>query len=278
MDRLREFFESTDFLVLGTQWGLKLLGALVIFIIGRWVARWVTSALRKLLKRRSVDETLVAFLSNVVYAVLLTAVILAALDSLGMPVTSLVAVVGAAGLAVGLALKDSLGNFAAGVMLVAFRPFSKGDYVEAAGISGTVTEVKIFNTILTTPDNKRIIIPNGQVAAGTITNYTAMDTRRIDMTVGVSYDDDLKQAKAILEKVCAEHPKVLKDPAPVVLLMELGASSVDFVVRPWCKTADYWTTRADILERAKADLEAAGCSIPYPQRDVHLHSAEKQGD
>ena len=157
-------------------------------------------------------------------------------------------------------------------MLVAFRPFSKGDYVEAAGIAGTVTEVKIFSTILKTPDNKLIIIPNGQVAAGTITNYTAMDTRRIDMTVGVSYDDDLKLTKGILERVCAEQPKVLDDPAPAVFLMELGASSVDFVVRPWCKTEDYWTTRAEILERAKAELEAAGCSIPYPQTDVHLHT------
>lgn len=277
MDRIKAFFEGTDLALLGTQWGLKILGALVVFIIGRWVARWVARALRKLLNRRSVDETLVAFLSNVVYAALLTAVILAALDSLGLPVTSLIAVVGAAGLAVGLALKDSLGNFAAGVMLVAFRPFSRGDYVEAAGIAGTVTEVKIFSTILTTPDNKRIIIPNGQVAAGTITNYTAMDTRRIDMTIGVSYDDDLRKVKEILERICAEHPNVLADPAPVVLLMELGASSVDFVVRPWCNTADYWKTRADILERAKADLEAAGCSIPYPQRDVHLHQVENQG-
>jgi small conductance mechanosensitive channel len=274
MERFKQFFESTDFIAFGTQWGLKILGALVIFIIGRWVARWVTSALRKLLNRRAVDETLVAFLCNVIYAVLLTAVILAALDSLGLPVTSLVAVVGAAGLAIGLALKDSLGNFASGVMLVAFRPFSKGDFVEVAGITGSVQEVRIFSTIMKTPDNKLIVIPNGQVAAAAITNYTAMDTRRIDMTIGVSYNDDLKKVKEILERACTEHPKVLDDPAPVVMLMELGASSVDFVVRPWSKTEDYWTTRADILERAKADLEAAGCSIPYPQRDVHVFESK----
>ena len=235
------------------------------------MARWIASALRKLLNRREVDGTLVDFLGNVVYATLLAAVILAALDSLGLPVTSLVAVMGAAGLAVGLALKDSLANFASGVMLVAFRPFSKGDFVEVAGISGTVNEVRIFSTILNTPDNKQIIIPNGQVAAGTITNYTARDTRRIDMTIGVSYNDDLKLTQDILRRVCSEHPNVLDDPEPVVMLVDLGASSVDFAVRPWCKTADYWTTRADILERAKADLEAAGCSIPFPQTDMHLH-------
>jgi small conductance mechanosensitive channel len=274
MERFEQLLESTDFLAFATHWGLRILGALVIFIIGRWVARWVTSALRRLLNRRAMDEALIAFLGNVTYAVLLTAVVLAALDSLGLPVTSLVAVVGAAGLAIGLALKDSLGNFAAGVMLVAFRPFSKGDYVEVAGITGSVQEVRIFSTILNTPDNKRIVIPNGQVAAAAITNYTAMDTRRIDMTIGVSYDDDLKRVKEILERACAEHPKVLDDPAPVVMLMELGASSVDFVVRPWSKTEDYWTTRADILERAKADLEAAGCSIPYPQRDIHVFESK----
>ena len=274
MERFENFLANTDLLAFASHWGLQILAALVIFIIGRWVARWIASALRKLLNRREVDGTLVDFLGNVVYATLLAAVILAALDSLGLPVTSLVAVMGAAGLAVGLALKDSLANFAAGVMLVAFRPFSKGDFVEVAGISGTVNEVRIFSTILNTPDNKQIIIPNGQVAAGTITNYTARDTRRIDMTIGVSYNDDLKLTQDILRRVCSEHPDVLDDPEPVVMLVDLGASSVDFAVRPWCKTADYWTTRADILERAKADLEAAGCSIPFPQTDMHLHKVE----
>jgi small conductance mechanosensitive channel len=274
MERFKHFLANTDLLAFASHWGLQILAALVIFVIGRWVARWIASALRKLLNRREVDGTLVDFLGNVVYATLLAAVILAALDSLGLPVTSLVAVMGAAGLAVGLALKDSLANFASGVMLVAFRPFSKGDFVEVAGISGTVNEVRIFSTILNTPDNKQIIIPNGQVAAGTITNYTARDTRRIDMTIGVSYNDDLKLTQDILRRVCSEHPDVLDDPEPVVMLVDLGASSVDFAVRPWCKTADYWTTRADILERAKADLEAAGCSIPFPQTDMHLHKVE----
>jgi small conductance mechanosensitive channel len=271
MDKITHLFENTDFIALGMQWGVRIVLALAIFVIGRWIARWITSSVRKLMKFRQVDETLVAFLSNFAYAVLLTAVILAALDSLGLPVTSLVAVVGAAGLAIGLALKDSLANFASGVMLVMFRPFSKGDFVEVAGVMGSVEEVRIFSTIMTTPDNKRIIIPNGQVAAGTITNYTAMDRRRIDMVIGVSYNDDLKVARGVLERVCAEHAGVLDEPEPTIMVLDLGASSVDFAVRPWARTEDYWKVRSDILETAKAGLEAAGCSIPYPQSDVHLH-------
>jgi small conductance mechanosensitive channel len=230
------------------------------------------------MKARDVDPTLVNFLTNVVYAILLAAVILAALDTLGLPVTSLVAVVGAAGLAVGLALKDSLGNFASGVMLVMFRPFSKGDFVEVAGVSGSVDEVRIFSTILTTPDNKQVIIPNGQVAADTITNYTAKDIRRIDMVFGVGYDDDLKVAREVLSRICANHSKVLEDPATNVFVMNLGDSSVDFAVRPWARTAEYWGVRGDLLEQGKIELEAAGCNIPYPQTDVHLHHQNPLAD
>ncbi|NND45305.1 MAG: mechanosensitive ion channel, partial [Xanthomonadales bacterium] len=199
-------------------------------------------------------------------------VIVAALDSLGVPVTSVMAVLGAAGLAIGLALKDSLGNFAAGVMLVMFRPFSKGDFVEVAGISGKVEEIRIFSTYLLTPDNKLIVVPNGQVGAEPITNYTRMDTRRVDMMFGVGYDDDLKTARSVLEKICNEHPLVLDEPATKIFVKELGASSVDFAVRPWCKTDDYWTVWGDLLETGKVELEAAGCNIPYPQTDVHLHT------
>ena len=254
-----------------TDWGLKLIIALVIFIIGKWIAKRITNVCKKLLSGADVDPTLVNFLANIVYAILLAAVILAALDTLGIPVTSLLAVVGAAGLAVGLALKDSLGNFAAGVMLVLFRPFKQGDFVEVAGTAGTVTEVKIFNTVLTTPDNKQIIIPNGQVGGDTITNYSANDQRRVDLVFGVGYDDDLKVARGVLEKLCAEHPLVLDDPATAIMVMNLGDSSVDFAVRPWAKTADYWKVYTDLLEQGKIALEEAGCSIPYPQRDVHLH-------
>ena len=205
-------------------------------------------------------------------------VVIAALQYLGLPITSLVAVLGAAGLAIGLALKDSLGNFASGVMLVMFRPFTKGDYVEVAGVGGTVDEVRIFSTILTTPDNRQVIIPNGQVAADTITNYTALDQRRVDLTFGVGYNDDLKLARSVLERICKEHPLVLDDPATKIFVANLGDSSVDFNVRPWCKTGDYWTVYGDLLETAKVELEAAGCSIPYPQSDVHLHKVKVQGD
>ena len=254
-----------------TEWGIKLVVALVIFIIGKWIAKRITNFCKKLLSRADVDPTLVNFLANIVYAILLAAVILAALDTLGIPVTSLLAVLGAAGLAIGLALKDSLGNFAAGVMLVLFRPFKQGDFVEVAGTAGTIKEVKIFNTVLTTPDNKQIIIPNAQVGADTITNYSANDQRRVDLVFGVGYDDDLKVARGVLEKLCADHPLVLDEPATNIMVMNLGESSVDFAVRPWAKTSDYWTVYTDLLEQGKMALEEAGCSIPYPQRDVHTY-------
>jgi small conductance mechanosensitive channel len=230
------------------------------------------------MERAELDVTLVSFLANIVYAFLLAAVILAALDTLGVPVTSLLAVLGAAGLAIGLALKDSLGNFAAGVMLVMFRPFKKGDFVEAGGVSGTVTEVRIFSTILTTPDNKVVIIPNGQVGSGTITNYSANDQRRVDMVFGVGYDDDLKVARKVLTELCANHPLILGEPETKIFVANLGDSSVDFAVRPWAKTADYWTVYGDLLEQGKAALEEAGCSIPYPQSDVHLHASNPLAD
>jgi len=271
MDSFKGFLADADLVPMLSDWAVKIVLALLIYVIGKWVVKRITNLTRKLLQARDVDPTLVNFLGNIVSAVLLVAVILAALDTLGLPVTSLLAVVGAAGLAIGLALKDSLGNFAAGVMLVMFRPFSKGDFVEVAGVAGKVDEVRIFSTILTTGDNKQVIIPNGQVAADTITNYTAKDTRRIDMVFGVGYDDDLKVARDVLTRVCSNHPKVLQDPALNIFVLNLGDSSVDFAVRPWSKTEDYWTVWGDVMEQAKVELEAAGCNIPYPQTDVHLH-------
>lgn len=278
MEAIKEFLNNADLVPMLTGWGVKIVLALVIYVVGKWIAKRITKVLRKLMEARSVDPTLVNFLSNVVYAVLLVAVILAALDSLGLSVTSLLAVVGAAGLAVGLALKDSLGNFASGVMLVMFRPFSKGDVVEVAGVTGKVEEVRIFSTIMTTPDNKQIIIPNGQVAADTITNYTAHDQRRVDLVFGVGYDDDLKLAREVLTRICANHPKVLQDPATNIFVMNLGDSSVDFAVRPWARTEDYWTVWGDLLEQGKFELEAAGLNIPYPQTDVHLHHSNPLPD
>ena len=271
MDAIKEIFGNADLMPILVAWAGKLVLALLIYIIGKWVAKKIAHTIGRLMEARNVDETLNRFLANIVYAILLITVILAALDTLGLPITSLFAIVGAAGLAVGLAMKDSLGNFASGVMLVMFRPFAKGDFVEVAGVSGTVDEIRIFRTILTTPDNKQIIIPNGLVHADTITNYSANDMRRVDMVFGVGYDDDLKLAREVLTRVCTNHPKVLDDPALKVFVLNLGDSSVDFAVRPWVKTGDFGAVKGDVLEQAKIELEAAGLNLPYPQTDVHLH-------
>jgi len=273
MQDLKQFLLSEEFLPMLIDWGVSLVLALVIYIAGKWIAGLLVRSLARLMQARAIDPTLVSFLSNLAHAILLVAVILASLDTLGLPVTSLLAVVGAAGLAIGLAMKDSLGNFAAGVMLVMFRPFGKGDFIEAAGVTGKVEEVRIFNTVLITPDNKQVIIPNGQVAAGTITNHTAKDIRRVDLVIGVGYEDDLKAAREVLTRVCTSHAKILKEPELSIFVLNLGDSSVEFAVRPWAKTVDYWTVWGDVLEQGKAELEAAGCSIPFPQRDVHLHQS-----
>jgi len=270
MDAITEFFQNLDTTTL-LAWGWKVVAALLIFVIGRWVAKLVTSALRRMMGSRGLDPMLVAFLGAILYAILIVAVVIAAVGQLGIQTTPLVAVLGAAGLAVGLALQNSLGNFASGVMLVLFRPFSKGDFVEAGGTAGTVDEVGIFTTVLNTPDNRRIIVPNGQITNDTITNYSAYDTRRIDLVIGVGYDDDLKVARAEIEKVLEAHAKVLEDPAPAVMLLDLADSSVNFAVRPWVASSDYWVVRGELMEQIKDALSEAGCSIPFPQRDIYVH-------
>ena len=277
MEAIQQYIQSIDMATV-FAWGWKILAALLIFVIGRWVAKLIRKSLSKLMAARGLDPMLVNFLGAILYSILLVAVVIAAVSQLGIQTTPLIAVLGAAGLAVGLALQNSLGNFAAGVMLIFFRPFTKGDYVEAGGTSGTVQEVGIFNTMLDTPDNRRVIVPNGQITSDTITNYSAHDTRRIDLIIGVGYNDDLKVARATLEKTLARHEKVLEDPKPVVWVMELADSSVNFAVRPWVAAADYWRVRNELLEELKAQLEAAGCSIPFPQRDVHLHEVGESSE
>lgn len=272
------FFSNIDWQhwhTMAQTWGVRIIFAIIIFIIGSWISRRVSNMVIRLLKAREYDGLLTSFIGNIVYMALMAAVIIAALDAVGVETTSFLAVVGAAGLAIGLALKDSLGNLASGVMIVGLRPFTEGDFVEVAGTSGTVRQVRLFHTTLYTPDNRKIIIPNGQITSGTISNFTAMDTRRIDMMIGVGYDDDLKVAQEVMNRVVTSHDQVLTDPAPAVLLMELADSSVNFAVRPWVKKEDYWTVRADLLESLKFELEKAGCSIPYPQQDVHIHYPEK---
>lgn len=251
-------------------WGARILVALLIFVVGRWVSKRVAAAVAAATERANVDATLTNFLRSVVYMALLVMVVLAAVQTLGVEATSFFAILGAAGLAVGLALKDSLANFSSGVMLVFFRPFKAGDYVEAGGVSGTVDSISIFNTIMKTPDNRVIIVPNSQIYAGSITNFSAMQTRRIDLVFGISYDDDVFRAKQVMQSVIEADERILKDPAPTIMMLELADSSVNFAVRPWVATADYWAVRGDLLERIKKALEDNGMSIPYPQRDLHL--------
>jgi small conductance mechanosensitive channel len=245
--------------------------ALVLFVVGRWVARAVAAGIRKALVRGRLDEGVARFLGHLTYMLLLTLVVIAALQQLGVPTGSFIAIVGAAGLAIGFALQGSLSNFAAGVMIMVFRPFKTGDYVEAGGQAGIVEEVQVFMTLLRTPDNRLVIMPNGAITGGSIVNYSAKETRRIDLVFGVGYGDDLRKAREVLERVVRADPRVLADPAPTIALSELGESSVNFVVRPWVKGADYWPVRFDLTERVKLELDREGLTIPYPQRDVHLH-------
>ena len=260
-----------------TTWGLRVVGAVAVLLIGRGVARWLRSAVRKTIERREADPTLVPFISALVYWLVLLLVVVAVLGLFGIPTASFVAVLGAAGLAVGLALQGTLSSFAGGVMLLVFRPFKAGDVVEVAGSLGTVQEVGIFATVLHTPDNVRIVIPNSAVFGQVIRNFTANDRRRIDLVVGVGYDDDLERAGETIDRVIRSDDRVLDDPAPVVAVSEMADSSVNFVVRPWCRTEDYWDVRWDLTRRLKEELEADGFSIPYPQRDVHVFQAVSGG-
>jgi len=275
MDAIRDYITDSNLIDLVFTFALNLVIAVVIFIIGRWIAVMAQNTLEKILRKREVDDVLVDFLGTITAALIIIVAVVAAFDTLGIPATSFMAIIGAAGLAIGLALKDSLSNFASGVMLVLFRPFTKGDFIDAGGVTGTVDEVRLVSTTLTTPDNKLITVPNALMYTSTITNYSAKDTRRLDMVFGVGYDDDLKIAASVLERICKEHPKILAEPKTGIFVSNLGDSSVDFAVRPWVENADYWSTRAEILETAKVELEAAGCNIPYPQTDVHLHQASQ---
>ena len=257
-------------LALLVTWGGRILAALLIFLIGRWISARIASAVAAATERANVDPTLTKFLRSVIYMGLLVMVILAAVQQVGVQATSFFAILGAAGLAVGLALKDSLSNFSSGVMLVFFRPFKVGDYVEAGSVAGTVDSISIFNTTMKTPDNRVIIVPNSQIYAGAITNFSAMETRRIDLVFGISYDDDVARAKEVIHSVMAADERILDDPAPTVMMLELADSSVNFAVRPWVKSTDYWAVRGDLLEGLKKAIEGNGMSIPYPQRDLHL--------
>jgi small conductance mechanosensitive channel len=254
----------------GVPFVLNVVAAIIIYIIGRWAAKIVSSITQRVMEKAKVDEALVKFSANLVYAAILVFTIIAAIGRLGVQTASFIAVLGAAGLAIGMALQGTLANFAAGVMILLFRPFRIGDFVEAGGSMGSVQEVHIFNTILSAPDNRKIIVPNSQITSGTITNFSAIEKRRVDLTFGISYSDDIKAAKEALSRLVNADNRILKDPAVTIAVSELADSSVNIVCRPWVKPADYWGVYFDLTEKGKAELEKAGCTIPFPQRDIHV--------
>ena len=258
-------------------WAINIGMALLIFIVGRMIVSAVVGVIKKLMLRAKVDEMLVSFLASIIRWLLLLFVIVAALDQLGVNTTSMVAILGAAGLAVGLSLQSSLGNFAAGVMLIVFRPFKKGDFVDIAGTTGSVEAIGIFTTTLITPDNKVTIVPNGGIYGTAITNFSARDTRRVDMVFGVSYDDDIRVVKQVLEEIISEDERVLPEPAPVIEVSALADSSVNFIVRPWVNSSDYWKVLWDTTAKVKLRFDEKGISIPYPQMDVHMGKLDDDG-
>lgn len=257
------------------SYAFSLLMALLIFVIGKWAVNKVVKLLGKVLRKvKGMDETLIKFLENIVYYALMIVVMLTALGKLGVETTSFLAILGAAGLAIGLALKDSLGNFASGVMIILFKPFKVGDLVTAAGVTGSVSEVGIFNSVFITADNQKIIVPNGAITSGTITNVNALDTRRVDLVVGISYDDDIKKAKDILTSIISSNEKVILDKGITVAVSELADSSVNFVVRAWVNTPDYWDVKFGLTESIKTTFDKEGITIPYPQQDVYHHNKD----
>jgi len=268
---LSEDMLSTEILATyATTYGLKALAAIAIFIIGRWIAKLGTSCIKSIMKKAKVDKTLIDFTGNIIYTLGLTLVIIAMLSQLGIETTSLAAVLAAAGLAIGLALQGSLSNFAAGFLIIAFRPFKAGDFVEAGGTSGVVEEITIFTTKMRTPDNKTVIVPNGNITDGVITNYSSEKTRRVDLVVGVGYSDNLSKVKKVLTKIVEKDARILKDPETVIAVCELADSSVNLVVRPWVKSVDYWPVLFDLTEEIKTTFDKEGISIPFPQRDLHI--------
>lgn len=257
----------------GVEFGINLVTAIVIFYFGRTVVGLMMRGLNKVMQAQDVDKTLQTFVSNFARMVLLTFVIIAAISAVGIQTTSFIAILGAAGLAIGLALQGSLANFASGVLIIMFRPYKVGDWVEAAGISGSVEEVQILTTVLKTGDNKKVIVPNSQIMGSIITNYSANDLRRVDMVVGVSYDDDLDKVRNTLEQLVAADDRILDEPACTIAVSELADSSVNFVVRPWAKTTDYSGVKFDLTEAIKKRFDEEGISFPFPQQDIHLYKA-----
>jgi len=259
-----------EFQMVGLDFGIRLIAAIAIFFIGRIVVRFVTNGIRKVMESQKVDKILESFVNNLVYWTLMTVVIIAAINQIGIQTTSLIAIMGAAGLAVGLAMQGSLANFSAGVLIIMCRPYRVGDYIEAAGVAGSVVQVQIFTTILKTVDNKQVIIPNGQIMGSVITNYSSNETRRVDLVIGIGYDYDIDEARDTIQALVDADDRILKDPACPIAVAELADSSVNIAVRPWVKTADYSAVRFGLTEAVKKRFDKEGISFPFPQQDVHL--------
>ena len=258
-----------------TTYSLRLVAAILIFTVGKWLAKHLTALFEAALAKHKTEATLVSFLKNIVYYILLVAVVIAALGQLGISTASFLTVVGAAGLAIALALKDSLSNFSSGVLLILFRPIKVGDFVIAGGIAGTVRKISIFNTEFATPDNQQVMVPNSAIMGNVITNVNANPTRRIDLVIGISYADNIRLAKEILTRIIQEELRLLADPVPTIAVAELVDSSINLVVRPWVATNDYWQVRFDLIENIKVGLDEAGITIPFPQQDVHLFTEQQ---
>ena len=256
---------------MAVEYGIKILGAVAILVVGMWLAKMITRIIVKVMDRHKVDPTLTGFVSGLSHIALQVCVIIAALEALSFKTTSLIAVLGAAGLAVGLALQGSLSNFAAGVLMIIFKPFRVGEVVEAGGVVGKVREIGILTTIIDTLDNRKTIVPNSKLMSDNITNYTANDTRRVDLSAGISYGDDIDKARASIVEALKEVPGILDNPPPDIFVSGMSDSSVDFAVRPWCRPADYWGVYFGVQEAIKKRFDADDITIPFPQRDVHLY-------
>lgn len=270
-DRMQGYVDTA--VEMAMQYGPKLILAILVLIIGLWIIKRVTNVMAKGMEVSSTDPTLAKFLRNLASVIFKALLFISVASMVGIETTSFIAILGAAGLAIGLALQGSLGNFAGGVLVLMFRPYKVGDFVDAQGVAGTVSEIQIFNTVLKTPDNKVIIIPNGAISNGIITNFSAEETRRVDFVFGIGYDDDIEKARATLLNIFSQDERVFSDPEPFVKVGNLGDSSVDFTCRVWANAADYWGVYFDTIEKVKATFDAENISIPYPQTDVHLHQA-----
>lgn len=257
---------------------INIISAAVVLVVGIWAAKLIKKLVVSVMQKKAIEPMLISFAGSLAYITLVAFVIIAALGQLGVQTTSFIAIIGAAGLAIALSLQASLSNFASGVMIIFFRPFKVGDFVEAGGVSGVVEGIQIFSTQMRTGDNKTIIVPNSSITGGNITNYSAKNERRVDLVFGIGYDDDIKQAKKVLADIIKKEKRILNDPEPVIAVSELADSSVNFVVRPWVKTEDYWGVYFDLTEAVKLRFDKEGISIPYPQQDVHMHQPNQQKD